>query len=299
MKALAAYIMRGQVHAIAITAGFAILSLVFPLLGLLSAAAVGLVSLRLGPMTGLLVMVAASVMVTAVAMLTATPLIIPTIVSLLVLLVLVWITAIVLRTTRALALSISLVTAIGGLFVVAFHLMVGDPAVWWQANFDEFFAQATESMMMDQQMVFKQNLETWSAIMTGFVTMAFLLNVIFSLFIARSWQAALYNPGGFRGEFHGLQFGKRVAVVSLVVATLALIPDSVIAYISNDLLMLIMMLYVLQGIAIVHAIVATKGLHWAWLVGLYLLVFLMPQFVAITGYIDTWFDFRKRVAKQG
>lgn len=298
MKALAAFIMRGQTHAIAITAGFAILSLIFPLLGLLSAAAVGLVTLRLGPMAGLLVLIAGSVLVTGVAMLTATPLILPTIVSLLVLLLLTWIVAIVLRTTRSMALAVTIVTAIGGLFVVVFHLMVGDPAAWWKANFDEFFAQATESMMMDQQMVFQQNLDTWAGIMTGFVTMAFLLNVIFSLFIARSWQAMLYNPGGFRGEFHGLRFGKQLAIVSLVIASLALLPDSLLVSISKDLLMLIMMIYVLQGIAVVHAIVGMKGLHWAWLVGLYVLVFLMPQFVAITGYIDTWMDFRKRVAKQ-
>lgn len=290
--------MRGQTHAIAITAGFAILSLIFPLLGLLSAAAVGLVTLRLGPMMGLLVLIAGSVLVTGAAMITATPLIVPTIVSLLILLLLTWIAAVVLRMTRSMALAITTVTVIGGVFVVVFHLMVGDPAEWWQANFNEFFAQATDSMMMDQQMVFQQNLATWAGIMTGFVTMAFLLNVIFSLFIARSWQAVLYNPGGFRGEFHGLRFGKQVAIVSLVIATLALLPDSAITGISKDLLMLIMMLYVLQGIAIVHAIVAMRGLHWAWLIGLYVLVFFMPQFVAITGYIDTWLDFRKRVAKQ-
>ena len=153
--------------------------------------------------------------------------------------------------------------------------------------------------MMDQQVVFKQNLETWSEIMTGFVTMAFLLNVIFSLFIARVWQAMLYNPGGFQQEFHGLQFGKKVAIFSLVVATLALLPENIIGYISKDLLMLVMMIYVLQGVAVVHALVALKGLHWAWLIGLYLLVFLMSQLVAITGYIDTWLDFRKRASNQG
>ncbi|MCI0506917.1 MAG: hypothetical protein L0Z73_12515 [Gammaproteobacteria bacterium] len=299
MKALAAFIMRGQPQAIAVTAGFAVLSLFFPLLGLLSAAVTGLVTLRLGPMTGLIVLVAGSVVVSGVAMFMATPLAIPAIVSLLAWLLLVWIAAVVLRVTRSLALSITTVSVVGVLFVAVFHLIVGDTAAWWQSNFDEFFAQATESMMMDQQMVFKQNLETWSAIMTGFVTMAFLLNVIFSLFIARSWQAMLYNPGGFREEFHGLRFGKQVAIVSLVIASLALLPESVITYISKDILMLVLMLYVMQGIAMVHAIVGIKGLHWAWLVGLYLLVTLVPQLVAITGYIDTWLDFRKRVAKQG
>ncbi|WP_455200100.1 DUF2232 domain-containing protein [Kaarinaea lacus] len=298
MKALAAYIMKGRAQAIAIATGFAVLSLIFPLLGLLSGAAVGLVTLRSGPSAGLLLTVATTVVVFAIASLTGTPLLLPTIVSLIVLLLLVWVAGSVLRYTRSLAQSISTVSIAGMLFITVFHISVGDPAAWWQSHFDEFFAQATESMMMDQQVVFKQNLETWSEIMTGFVTMAFLLNVIFSLFIARVWQAMLYNPGGFQQEFHGLQFGKKVAIFSLVVATLALLPENIIGYISKDLLMLVMMIYVLQGVAVVHALVALKGLHWAWLIGLYLLVFLMSQLVAITGYIDTWLDFRKRVSSQ-
>ena len=298
MKALAAYIMKGRAQAIAISSGFAILSLIFPLLGLLSGAAVGLVTLRSGPAAGMLLTVATIVVVAAVASLTGTPLLLPTIVSLIVLLLLVWLAGSVLRYTRSLAQSVTVVTLTGLLFIVVFHLSVGDTAAWWQSHFDEFFAQATESMMMDQQVVFQQNLETWSEIMTGFVVMAFLLNVIFSVFIARAWQASLYNPGGFQQEFHGLQFGKKVAIFSLVVATLALIPDNVIGYISKDLLMLVMMIYVLQGVAVVHALVSLKGLHWAWLIGLYLLVFLMSQLVAITGYIDTWLDFRKRASKQ-
>jgi hypothetical protein len=298
MKALAAYIMKGRAQAIAIAAGFAVLSLIFPLLGLLSGAAVGLVTLRSGPAAGLLLTVATILVIAAIASLTAMPLLLPTILSLVVLLLLVWVAGSVLRYTRSLAQSIAVVSIAGMMFIVVFHLSVGDPAAWWQSHFDEFFAQATESMMMDQQVVFKQNLETWSEIMTGFVTMAFLLNVIFSLFIARAWQAMLYNPGGFRQEFHGLQFGKRIAIFSLVVATLALIPENIIGYISKDLLMVVMMVYVLQGVAVVHALVALKGLHWAWLIGLYLLVFLMSQLVAITGYIDTWLNFRKRALKQ-
>jgi hypothetical protein len=298
MKALAAYIMKGRAQAIAIAAGFAVLSLIFPLLGLLSGAAVGLVTLRSGPAAGLLLTVATILVIAAIASLTAMPLLLPTILSLVVLLLLVWVAGSVLRYTRSLTQSIAVVSIAGMMFIVVFHLSVGDPAAWWQSHFDEFFAQATESMMMDQQVVFKQNLETWSEIMTGFVTMAFLLNVIFSLFIARAWQAMLYNPGGFRQEFHGLQFGKRIAIFSLVVATLALIPENIIGYISKDLLMVVMMVYVLQGVAVVHALVALKGLHWAWLIGLYLLVFLMSQLVAITGYIDTWLDFRKRALKK-
>ena len=296
MKALAAFIMRGQPHAIAVTAGLAVLSLLFPLLGLLSAAALGLVTLRVGPMAGLLVLVASSVLVTGVAMFTATPLIMPATASLLLLVL--WLAAVVLRATRSLPLAIIAISALGVLSVVIFHLLVGDAALWWKTHFDALFAQAIEAMTLDQQMAFKENLETWSAIMTGFVAMIVSLQVVFSLFIARSWQAVLYNPGGFRQEFRGLRFGKQIAIVSLVIVILTFIP-SFIAAISADLLMLVLMLYVLQGVAAIHAIAGMKGLNWPWLLGFYLVVILAPQLVAIAGYADTWLDFRKRAAKPG
>ena len=291
--------MRGQTQAIGIAAGFAILSLVFPLVGILSAAVVGLVTLRQGPAAGLLLVATSSVVAALVTMMLADmTFATPAILSLAILLLLTWLIGVILRYTRSLPVALSALTGIGMVIIVAFHLAVGDPLAWWQSHFDEFFAQATDSMMADQKMVFEQNLETWAAIMTGFVTMAFLLNIIFALFIARAWQATLYNPGGFRQEFYDLQFGKKYAIIALVVATLALIPDSIIAVICKDILMVILMVYVLQGIAVVHFVVAKKGLHWAWLVGLYVLVFLMSQLVAITGYIDTWMNFRKRISGQ-
>ena len=292
--------MRGQTQAIGIAAGFAILSLVFPLVGILSAAVVGLVTLRQGPAAGIFLVATSSVVAALVTMLVADmTYATPAILSLAILLLLTWLIGIILRYTRSLPVALSALTAVGMVIIVAFHLAVGDPLAWWQSHFDEFFAQATDSMMADQKMVFEQNLETWAAIMTGFVTMAFLLNIIFALFIARAWQAMLYNPGGFRQEFYDLQFGKKYAIFALVIATLALIPDSIIAVICKDILMVILMVYVLQGIAVVHFVVAKKGLHWAWLVGLYVLVLLMSQLVAVTGYIDTWMNFRKRISGHG
>ncbi|MGD8572775.1 MAG: DUF2232 domain-containing protein [Gammaproteobacteria bacterium] len=288
--------MRGRTQAIGIAAGFAVLSLIFPLLSIVSAAVVALVALRLGPAPGMLLVAVSTLVALALTLLVSDmTYAMPAILSLVLLLVLTWIASVVLRYTRSLSMAITALTFIGMVIIIVFHLVVGDPLTWWQSHFDDFFAQATESMMADQKMVFEQNLETWAAIMTGFVTMAFLLNVIFALFIGRAWQAMLYNPGGFREEFHALQFGKKYAIFALVIASVALIPDTTIAMICKDILMVLMMVYVLQGIAVVHSIVAQKGLHWVWLVGLYLLVLMLSQLVAITGYIDTWMNFRRRV----
>ncbi|NOZ52089.1 MAG: DUF2232 domain-containing protein [Gammaproteobacteria bacterium] len=297
MKALASYIMRGQAQAIVVAAGFAMLSMIFPLFSLLSAAAVAFVSLRQGAAAGLILVVACGVLLVTITLVTGSiSVFMPGIASLMVLLLLLWVFSIILRYTRSLPVTLAAAGAVGLVFIIVFHLVVGDTVLWWQSHFKAFFAHTIEAMMADQQLAFTESLQSLATIMTGFVTMAFLLNAILSLFIARSWQAALYNPGGFREEFHRLQLGKKVAIFSLVIATLALIPLAGMSYVMKDMLLIVMMLYILQGVAVVHAIVAMKNMQWVWLVGLYGLVFLMSQLVAITGYIDTWLDFRKRMA---
>ncbi len=55
MLGLATFIMRGRSQAALVAAVFAVLSLLFPLAGMLSSATVALVTLRLGPVEGLIV----------------------------------------------------------------------------------------------------------------------------------------------------------------------------------------------------------------------------------------------------
>jgi hypothetical protein len=302
MKALAAYIMRGRTQAISIAAGFAVLSLILPLINVACGAVIALVALRQGPSAGMLLVVTSS-LIPALLMLATGGMTFPMPAIVLMLLVmfllLTWLVSVVLRYTRSLPMAISVLTPVAMVIFVWFHLAVGDPLAWWQANFGEFFKQFTQAVMGSQDMISQENLETLATIITGFVTTFFLLEIVLALFIARAWQAMLYNPGGFRQEFHSLQFGKKYAVFALVVASVALIPNSTIGLICKDILVVIMMVYVLQGIAVVHSIVAQKGLHWAWLAGLYVLVVTISQLVAITGYIDTWMDFRKRFNKPG
>jgi len=298
MKALASYIMRGRAQAIAVAVGFAMLSMILLPFGLLSAATVAFVSLRQGTAAGLVLVAASGVLMTLVTSITGSfGVFMTAIFALLAFLSLVCLLSAILRVTRSLPVTIAAAGAIGIVFVVVFHLAVGNTAFWWQSHFNEFFAQTTQAMATDQQQMFVDSLQSLAAIMTGFVTMMLLLSAIVSLFIARSWQARLYNPGGFREEFHGLQLGKKVAVFSLVIATLALVPMGDMSYVMKDILLIVMMMYMLQGIAVVHAIVAIRNMQWVWLVALYGLVFVMSQLVAITGYIDTWMDFRKRMAR--
>jgi len=88
-------------------------------------------------------------------------------------------------------------------------------------------------------------------------------------------------------------------LLGLVLMALSLLPAGMISQVSGEIMIVILTLFVIQGLAVVHAIVAKRKMHVVWLVALYVvpLIFL-PQLIAaigILGLIDNWTDFRRRV----
>ena len=69
-----------------------------------------------------------------------------------------------------------------------------------------------------------------------------------------------------------------------------------------ELFNLVVALYVVQGIAVAHALVKYRQASSGWLVGLYVLVVLLPPlamiFLSVTGFSDTWLDYRRRYGAQ-
>jgi hypothetical protein len=62
-----------------------------------------------------------------------------------------------------------------------------------------------------------------------------------------------------------------------------------------------LLLFMVQGVAVVHGIVAIRAAHRGWLAAMYLLLFiLMPMSlfaIALTGFFDHWLDYRKRAQR--
>jgi len=62
-------------------------------------------------------------------------------------------------------------------------------------------------------------------------------------------------------------------------------------------------LFFFQGVALVHALVHTFSANRGWLIGFYVLLFVvMPHseiLVAGLGFVDTWTDMRRRVIGSG
>lgn len=301
MKALATFILRGQSQAILVAVGMAVLAMMLPPLSVISGAAVALVTLRKGPRPGAMVMLGSTAFAALMAYVSLGN-VLPGLLFLLILWLPLWVLGWVLRETRALALATVVAGLLGIVGVLAVYAIVGDVSAWWQQMLLKMFEPAMEAggQLADRATV-EMILADLSRIMTGVAAAGVVLNALMCLYLARAWQAQLYNPGGFREEFHGLRLGQGLALVSLAFIALSLLPLGVVSHMAGEIVIVILSLYVLQGLALLHAVVAQRGLHVAWLGVFYLVtLFIMPHlivFVAVLGLIDTWADFRRRLAK--
>jgi len=124
---------------------------------------------------------------------------------------------------------------------------------------------------------------------------------LLSLLLARAWQAGLYNPGGFGVEFRAPRLGRRFAVLSLATAATATVLSGSLGQLMADALVILLVIYLLQGLALVHAVVHSRSAHRGWLIGLYAVLLMaalqvMPL-LALLGWMDAWIDFRTRVGR--
>ena len=300
MKALASFILRGPSQAILVAVGTAVLAMMLPPLSVISGAVVALVTLRAGIRPGGIVMLGSAAFVALLAYVSLGNLLIGGL-FLIVLWLPIWILAWVLRETRSLAWATSVAGVLGIIGVLVTYALVGDVSAWWEQTLRTMFepAMAAGGPLADRETVLAI-LANLAKIMTGVAAAGMTLNALMCLYLARAWQAQLYNPGGFRDEFHELRMGQRTAVASLACIAVSLLPLGGLSHMAGEIVIVILSLYVLQGLALIHAIVARRQLHMAWLVVLYLvMLFVLPQLmvlVAVLGLIDTWADFRRRVS---
>lgn len=297
MQSLAAFIMRGRLPAALVAATAAVLFWLFPPFLIVAGAAIALVTLRQGPIEGALVMALGGIGAVGLTWLAFGGWWLITLVLLLCWLPL-WLLALVLRHTISLSRTFQAAALLGVLAVVGFYLTLGDPTVWWNNILEQLrreladpsLGQASDRATLDQLLTL---LEDWAPYFVGQVVGAALLAVLASLLLGRGWQAALFNPGGFRPEFQDLRLGRSLAMLTLLAFGAAILsgwpPLTNIALVLGTL-------YTVQGIALVHAVLFKLQLSPAWLVLFYLLLIpLLSQVVMALGVADAWADFRNRV----
>lgn len=261
-----------------------------PGVGIVGQAIVAFAVLRRGPAEGLFIAVAASALIVVALTLAggAPPMRAGFV-------VLTWLPALalgaLLRATRSLSLTVQISTVVVLVAVVA-AFVFGDPVSGGREFLARFGAEVTGELSPEA-------IAAVSLILTGALGAAGLLVSLGALFIGRAWQAAIDRPGGFGAEFRQLRLGKVVLAVASVVFVVAGVSGLPML---QNLTLVLLSAYLLQGLAVAHAFVATTagGLGTLWLGAIYVALVMLMQFavpvVAGVGFLDSWFNFRSRLA---
>ena len=296
MLALARFIMAGPNQATLVAAVSALLALLLPPLSWISGGVISLVTLHLGERKGMQVMAYAGLGTAALSWLVlGTPLV--ALVMLMLLWLPVWLVSWVLRKTVSLKLALQLVTGLSLLLVLVLQLVYPQ----FQQDQAGAFKEVVEQMMAEQpssvnRAEMNKAVDTAMQWLPGILASGLLLGVVLSLLLGRWWQAALYNPGGLAKEFNELRLGRQLSAVATVFLLIAGLTSSDLV---TMLVLVFLSVYLIQGMALIHGIIAIKGLNKSWLLGFYLMMFLLPHLVlmpmAVFGLTDAWIDFRKRL----
>ena len=296
MLGLASFIMRGRSQAALVAAVFAILSLLFPLTGMLSSATLALATLRQGPVEGLLVGLFAGLAsgLFAFAAL-GSPL--PALGFALALWLPVWALAVMLRNSGSPALTVTTAGLMGLAILIGLKVGVADPAAYWAELMEPVRQGLIKGGILTdaESQALILEVARW---MTGAFAATFYFQALLALFLGRWWQSLLYNPGGFGAEFRDLRLGKGLGVLGLALMAFILVKGE--NQWAADLLILITPLFLLQGLALIHWLVKAMQANRGWLIGLYALFLLaLPHAQVLTaglGLADIWVNVRAKVS---
>ncbi len=296
MNFLAAYIMRGRMQAMMVASSLALLSLMLPPVSIVSSAAVALVTLRRGASEGFYVLICACLSAALLgfflfgsfqfALLYGLVLWLP-----------IWVISIVLREGKHLSVAIEMAVILGIVAVIGFYIVVSEPASLWKVVLETMIKPMLDSgadMPVDE---IRQSIQVFSHYMTGAIAAGTIYGLLFGLFLARMWQAALYNPGGFREEYLTLKVRTKLALASILVFMLAWLMSGVISEICWNITILFVVLYTFIGTAIIHVAFSTMKMKRFLVPMLYITLILIPHTIAvviIVGVVDVWLDLRSK-----
>ncbi|HFD91800.1 MAG TPA: hypothetical protein ENJ22_00760 [Gammaproteobacteria bacterium] len=306
MQAFASFILRGRAQALLVAAIAAVLALLVPLLSHVSGGVIALVTLRKGFREGLIILAGLGLILGVIgyfstvslhmvkAFLVSTVIIVglPVVLS-----------AEVLRLRRSMGDALAVTALLSVAVLVGFYMVVGDAAGWWRGILETILVPVLENAPMPVTGTEQaQIIGSVAAVMSGLMVAAIAYSTMINLFIGRWLQAMLFNPGGFREEFHALRLGRPVAIFAVVAIVLAAVASGGIDGFAVNLLIVAVAVFSIHGLAMIHGVVGLTQAHKGWLYALYIaMLFIPPQVMVVLaalGFTDSWIDFRARIARR-
>ena len=286
MKALGSYLLSGNFKSVAMVSLLTILSLLFPPLSyIISGTPVGLVTLRKGAGAGLHllfgVFLVASLfgyfikMGSGLGAAFAASVWLP-----------VWISSIALRITGSHGLTLLVTGAIGILFILLMTLFNKEMSDWWQSWINIIIENNFSGA---ERMQIQEVMDGILPLISGIIGGGIVISLITTVLLARYWQSALFNPGGFREEFYRLLLPRWFTLLTFICLLISLQDMGGISWLCRNIFAILIVMLVFQGIASTHRAVFNRKLSRNWLFVMYFFLFILPQlsiFLAIFGMVD-------------
>ena len=265
-----------------------------PYLGFLSAALVVLLVLHDGTRVAIFKAAAAGLLLAVIGVVVGTP---PSVI--LAVAVVYWLPAVLLATllgiTRSLTLTLQVSVLVAVLGMLVFFGIVGDPVAFWQAE----LGAAAEIWRNMGAVELADSLTEGQAMLAAQRTM-FIVTLLWTIYAATlvlgyKLFRQLPDETDRFGRFRDLYFGRVLALIMALCSVIALVTGA--AWLQNIAFVMFAVFW-MQGLAIVH------WLHGAGIVPgfavamVYVLMLPLSAVVviglAVLGYIDAWFELRRR-----
>lgn len=287
MQAVAAWLVARPQNAVL---GLAV-TLLLPAPQLTSGVILVLLVLAQGPRLGLFEALAAAAVLTTVSLLFGVP--IPSLAALMATTwVPVFLLALLLLRSRSLALTMQVSVIVAALLMLGFYAAIDDPVAFWQP-----YIAMMEELVKQNNLQLNTDMLT-AEVMTVSAVLAFWVLYVVGLLLGYAIYQRLPREVENFGRFRDLSFGRVIAIAVALTSALAFVIN--VTWLQN-LAFILFVVFWMQGLAIVHWLHTQGQLPLAAVVAIYALMpflqVLLMTVLAIVGYTDAWFDFRRRLKK--
>jgi hypothetical protein len=198
--------------------------------------------------------------------------------------------SVLLLRTRSLTLTLQVSVIVAVLGLLGFYVLVDDPAAFWQPYI-------TTMAEVVRQNNLQLNTELLTAeIMTVSAVLAFWLLYTVGMLFGYALCRRLPRETGDFGRFRDFSFGRVIAFAAAFASLLALAIG--VNWLQNIAFVMFVVFW-MQGLAIVHWMHGEGYLPLAAVIAIYALLpflqVLLMTVLALVGYADAWFGFRRRL----
>lgn len=203
--------------------------------------------------------------------------------------------AIVLGKTRSLSLMIQAATVVLLTSLVIVYLSLGSPEEAWLSFIQQLLAMWQAEGIVIEPEATALLIEQMPKILTMLVCIGLYSVWLGILFLARWWQTNLYDAGSLGEQFRQLNLSNVLAsLLALLFVVVLFFPELLLL---QDMLGLLMIAFMLQGLAVLHQWVHVRGTGKGWLILVYILLGVLPHMIVLVaslGWMENWTHWRTK-----